>query len=166
MWDPGAHDVRSSFVEPVSDPGTAPDDSPLVCLSFNRDWLPYVVAGAAQLAQPRAWSVDKTVLPDLLGRVQRLIEIIGTAGGCQLIQYGSVDLTIVAGQVSASAAVVFDTVYADPPIVGVASSDSRLHSYFSAIVETGFSVNLDADVTEVEDATGTVNWWALGMAAG
>ena len=81
-----------------------------------------------------------------------------------LIQYGSEDLTIVAGQVTVGKAVTFDKVYADPPIVGVASSDSRLHAYFSAIAVDGFTVNLDADVTEAEDASGTVNWWSFGMA--
>jgi len=88
MWDPEAWAVRPSFTEPVTDPGTAPGDDPLVCLQVNASWIPYIVGSCLQLAQPLAWTTtDSTALADLLGRVTDLINLIGTAEACMAPQY-------------------------------------------------------------------------------
>jgi len=82
MWDPEARYTKTSYREPVDDPGTAPADDPVVCLQVNASWLPYIVGSVMQLAQPKAWTADAAALPDLLGRVTDLIALIGTAELC------------------------------------------------------------------------------------
>lgn len=162
MWDTDCWDVRSSYVEPVADPGTAPGDHPMVCLSINVAWVPYVLGALTQLAQARAWAVLPSALPDLLGRVQDLIALIGGAGSCLMTQYGSVSILIPAGEASAGQAVVFPVPYAAPPVVGVASGDGKLHAWFADVTVDGFTVNLDADTGVVADTTGAVDWWVFG----
>lgn len=162
MWDPDAWDVRPSYVEPVADPGTAPGDYPRVCLSISAAWIPYILGALTQLAQPKAWAVAAGALPDLLGRVQDLIAMIGSAGSCVMTQYGRASILIPAGQASAGTPVSFRVAYAAPPIVGVASGDGKLHSWFADVTADGFTVNLDADTSVVSDTSGTVDWWAFG----
>jgi hypothetical protein len=87
MWDPEAFHVRSSFVQPVADPSTAPADAPLVQLNVNASWVPYIIGCLMQMAQPRAWTTtDPTALADLLGRVTDLMNMFGTAMGPMEIQ--------------------------------------------------------------------------------
>jgi|ERR1700690_1418530 len=87
MWNPEAHETQSSYVQPVADPGTAPADSPLVCLQVNADWIPYIIGSLMQMMQPRSWTADTTALPDLLGRVTDLINEFGTAEVCMPPQF-------------------------------------------------------------------------------
>lgn len=83
MWDPEAYHVRSSYVEPTVDPGTAPGDDPLICIRVNAAWIPYMLGSLMQLAQPKAWTTtEPTALSDLLGRVTDLIELVGTSEAC------------------------------------------------------------------------------------
>ena len=85
MWDtsPWAGQ-RGSFIEPVAPPDVEPDASPLVCLSINADWLPYVVGAAMQLAQPSTWATtDAGLLQTTLFRAMALIDQIGQAGACE-----------------------------------------------------------------------------------
>jgi hypothetical protein len=84
MWDPSPWaQQRGSFVEPVNPPTTAPCDAPLVCLSVNQDWLPYILGSLMQLAQPTTWITATTAdLDDILGRVADLLACVGTAVPC------------------------------------------------------------------------------------
>lgn len=87
MWDPEARYTKTSYRQPVVDPGTAPGDGPLVCLQVNASWIPYIIGSLMQLAQPLAWTTtDPTSLADLLGRVTDLIVSIGTAGACMALE--------------------------------------------------------------------------------
>ena len=83
--DIGAGEVQapaSSYLEAVADPGTEPTADPVICLRINSSWIPYVIGCVLQLSQPATWQVDTAALPDLLGRVQDLINIIGTSEAC------------------------------------------------------------------------------------
>jgi len=84
VWDssPWASQ-RPSFVQPVTPPSTAPCDPPLVCISVNQEWLPYILGALTQLAQPTTWDVaDRATLEDVLGRVTDLLACVGTAVPC------------------------------------------------------------------------------------
>jgi Collagen triple helix repeat (20 copies) len=75
---------RGSFRQPVVPPDVEPDASPLVCIALNADWLPYVVGALMQLAQPSTWDTsDAGVLQTTLFRVMALIDLIGSAAGCE-----------------------------------------------------------------------------------
>jgi hypothetical protein len=88
MWNPEAYATRTSYTEPVVDPGTAAEDDPLVCVQVNASWVPFIVGSMMQLAQPKAWATtDSTALADLLGRVTDLIARIGTAELCVAPQF-------------------------------------------------------------------------------
>lgn len=76
-----------SFVESVAAPSSEPDAAPLVCLSFNADWLPYVIGGLMQLAQRTTWSGDASTVQDALDRVQLLMSIFGTAEVCAMVSW-------------------------------------------------------------------------------
>lgn len=81
MWNPESFSVRSSYTEPVADPGTAPGDGPLRQLNVNAAWVPYIIGCLMQMVQPLAWTTtDPTALADLLGRVTDLMNMFGTAG--------------------------------------------------------------------------------------
>ena len=129
--------AHGTYVESVSDPGTAPADDPVVCFRINQSWVPYMVGCALQLLQPAAWTADSAALPDLLGRVNDLLNIIGTSEVCvtpelQLtsggeLQYsldGGATWTTVGGWAanfplsvrSSQARAVMASGYSDPPI--------------------------------------------------
>ena len=80
-------EARGTYVEPVVDPGTEPAADPVICLRVNSSWIPYVVGCVLQLSQPAAWTADAAALPDLLGRVQDLVNQIGTAEVCVAPQF-------------------------------------------------------------------------------
>lgn len=80
-YDSPVEETRSSYVEPVADPGTAPGDGPLRHLKVNAAWVPYIIGCLTQMIQPLAWTTtDPTALADLLGRVTDLMNMFGTAG--------------------------------------------------------------------------------------
>lgn len=87
MWDPEATRTQSSYVEPVDDPGTGPGDDPLICLQVNASWIPYIIGSVLQMLQPLAWNASGSTLADILGRVQDLINRIGTAEVCVAPQF-------------------------------------------------------------------------------
>lgn len=84
MWVPS--DWRQqvgSFIEPVVPPVPGVCDAPLVCVSFNQSWLPYVLGSMMQLVQPSSWVVSTDAdLQDVLARATDLIAIVGTAMPC------------------------------------------------------------------------------------
>lgn len=87
MWDPLDDGrwwhQRPSFREPVIPPTSQPCDTPLVCISINTLWVPYLVGALTQLAQPSTWKVaSASDLADVLARVQDVIAIIGEAMPC------------------------------------------------------------------------------------
>lgn len=58
---------RSSFERPVPLVLVDPDQSPTVCLSINRDWIPYILGSLKQLVLQTTWRTDD---PDALNLVQ------------------------------------------------------------------------------------------------
>lgn len=129
--------ARTSYLEPINDPGTAPADAPTICLAINAAWIPIVIGCLMQVLQPPAWTADSTHIGDLLGRVTDLIAIVGTAGVCEVLamrmtsgcalQYsldgGSTWITVTDWATefplcvrSNQARVVMDPAYSDPPI--------------------------------------------------
>lgn len=95
MFKPGFFARQtSSFPEPVEPPSSEPDAAPLVCLSFGRDWLPYVLGGLTQLAQPTTWSGDATAVQTALDRVQLLMSIFGTAEECEMTSFRFTDACV------------------------------------------------------------------------
>jgi hypothetical protein len=79
--------AQGTYVEPVVDPGTAPADDPVICLRINASWIPFVIGSVLQLCQPRAWTADSAALPDLIGRVNDLIHLIGTSEVCVAMEF-------------------------------------------------------------------------------
>lgn len=87
MWDP--LDIgswlyqRPSFREPVTPPAADVCDSPLVCISINQSWVPYVLGACMQLAQPSTWKVaDDAARAEVLGRVTDLLAQLGELVAC------------------------------------------------------------------------------------
>lgn len=165
LWEDGRNLFLASspFLQPFPDPGTSPGNGPFVCVQFNHAWLPLVCGALAGLAQPQVWGMTGSADPTgILARVTELVNTFGLAGSCLNTEVGSVPITIAVGQASNTVHVAFATPYANPPVVVVASSDARLHAWFSNITDIGFDANLDADVPVVVDTNGVVNWSAFG----
>jgi len=75
-------EAQSSFSEPVAPPGTEPDAAPLVCVSFNQTWLPFVIGSLMQLVQPAAWNASPSAVLTVLDQATLLLERFGTAEVC------------------------------------------------------------------------------------
>lgn len=74
---------QASFIEPVAIPAEHPGDAPLVCVPINQSWIPYVLGGVWQLAQPSTWiDTGGSSVSDVLHDVQDLMGTIGNAGPC------------------------------------------------------------------------------------
>lgn len=100
--------VRSSFVEPVAIPAPAPGDEPLVCVSFNRGWLPVVLGALLQLAQPAAWAAPSDAARTaVLLDVQDLLAAFGGAGGCMELRWHDANCSL---QVSTDAGATWTNV--------------------------------------------------------
>jgi len=87
VYDPNSEYTHGSYRQAVADPGTAPSDDPVVCLQVNASWIPYIIGSCLQLAQPTSWISGSPSLADLLGRVQDLLAIFGTAEACVAPQF-------------------------------------------------------------------------------
>jgi len=71
---------QGSFVEPVPIPASHPGDSPLVTVQINAGWIPYVLGGVWQLAQPTTWiDTGGSAITDVLHDVQDLMSLFGGA---------------------------------------------------------------------------------------
>lgn len=165
LWEDGRNLFlpSSPWAQVQPDPGTNPGDGPFICVQFNQKWLPLVVGALAGLAQPQVWGMTGSEDPTgVLARATELVILFGLSGSCLTTEVGSVPITIASGAASHSVDVAFASPYAAPPIVVVASSDARLHAWFSNITITGFTANLDADVQVIADTSGVVNWSAFG----
>ena len=83
MWDPESRYARSSYNEPLPDPGTDLAGGTFVCAQIPATAIPYIVGSLLQLLQPPAWAItDATRMSEILGQVTDLILAIGTAGPC------------------------------------------------------------------------------------
>jgi hypothetical protein len=85
MWNPTENwQQQGSFVEAVPPPSALPDASPLVCVSFNQEWLPYVLGALQQLCQPTSWLIGAgpVTLADILAEATDLVAIVGNAHLC------------------------------------------------------------------------------------
>ena len=83
MWDPESRYARTSYMEPLPDPGTALNTGTNVCVQIPATAIPYILGSLLQLLQPPAWAItDPTRMSEVLGQVTDLIIAIGTAGPC------------------------------------------------------------------------------------
>src|SRR5690348_1323194 len=89
MWDPAKPwNQQGSYVQPVTPPAAHPSAAPRVCVSFNQDWLPYVLGSLLQLCQPSSWEVaDETARSAALLDAQELLFQIAAAEGCMSIRW-------------------------------------------------------------------------------
>jgi hypothetical protein len=161
VWNPDFDGVASSFRVPLVDPGTEPDAPPFVCIRINKEWAPIAAGCALQPCQPEAWAeTNPTLLSDLLARSQVFANLFGFAGTCVGEEDGTVDITILAGNGTASAAIVFTGTYTTPPVLLVSTNDPALTASWSDVTTTGANVHLTSSVPVVLDTTGTVSWLA------
>ena len=162
MWDPDEDEAHSSFTAPADDPGTEPDAAPLICISVNASWLSLLAGCAMQLCQPLAWNTtDPVLLADLLSRAQILVNLIGLASACQVIERGVVDVTIPAGYGKGETVVTFPTPYSAAPTVVVGTDNYQLNPSWASVSDTGFTAELSVNVPQRADITAQVSWLAI-----
>lgn len=83
MWDPESRYARTSYNEPLPDPGTNLVGAAVVCAQIPATAIPYLIGSLLQLAQPPTWAItDPTRMSEVLGQVTDLIVALGTAGAC------------------------------------------------------------------------------------
>lgn len=83
MWDPESRYARTSYNEPLPDPGTDLIGRTVVCAQIPATAIPYMIGSLLQLLQPPAWAItDQTRMSEVLGQVTDLIVSLGTAGAC------------------------------------------------------------------------------------
>lgn len=71
------------FAVPV--PAASPTDSPLICVSINRDWIPYVVGALSALKADSTWdSDDENVVAAVKANVDLLIEQFAQMEACPM----------------------------------------------------------------------------------
>lgn len=68
----------SSYRFPVQPPESDPDSGDLVCVTFSRDWLPFVIGSLSQLMQATTWKTDVVPLEDTINRVGDLINLFSS----------------------------------------------------------------------------------------
>lgn len=90
-YGPYPHPV-GSFVKPQTPPTSNPDSMPCVCITFNQDWLPYVLGALTQLQLQSTWDVStEEEFTDIYQRASSLITLIATQG-YDLMPCGCTDL--------------------------------------------------------------------------
>lgn len=84
MWDPRAWvQARPSYPRALAAPVAGPCDPPLVCMSFNQEYVPFVAGALSQLTQRTTWLAStEDELQGILANMTWLVEIIGTAVQC------------------------------------------------------------------------------------
>jgi hypothetical protein len=83
VWDPESRYARTSYNEPLPDPGTDLIDPAFVCAQIPATAIPYIVGSLLQLLQPPTWAItDADRMSEILGQVTDLILAIGTAAPC------------------------------------------------------------------------------------
>lgn len=160
MYNPAAFPhPRPSFVEPVPVPAGSPLDPPTVCVEIAANWVPYVLGGLLQLALPTTWitTSDADQL-DILGRVQDLLDAIGTAGAC--MQAGGHLVTIPAGSATGAYSVVFAQPFPSAPIVVVSENSGLYIASMRNVTLAGCDLVATANVDQVADVTTTVSYIA------
>jgi len=151
--------ARGSFREAVVPPTTASSDSPLVCLSVNADWLPYIEGALQQLALPSTWIVaDDTALWDILSRVQDLIGQWGNSEVCR--QMGTQEIIIESGTATATHVVTLPEPFSVAPVAVVSESTGLYIASVDSTTETTVTLRLTASVPVIVDSAATVSWIA------
>ena len=160
MYDPDWSRYNiGSFREAVNPPHGLFDAAPTVCVEVASAWLPYIVGALSQLAQPSTWITDTDVaLWDVLGRVQDLIEAVGTAGAC--MQAGTQPMDVSAGNAEAVIVVTFPQPFTVPPVVVVSESTGVLIASASSVSLTQFTLSITANVPTIVDMPSVVSWVA------
>jgi len=161
LWADGyaALEPVSSFKCGVADPGTDPTDGPLVCVHFNKEWLPLVLGSLLQLCEPVSWAItDPGTLADVLGRATELLNLFGQAGLCPVQEDGVLALTIPAGDASVSGDIVFSLTYATPPLVDCSGDNPDLIATWGDVTTFGFTLTITAATPVVTATMANVSW--------
>lgn len=161
MWEPDWHEPQPSFRAPIDDPGTEPDAAPFVCIRLNVKWALILAGCALQAAQPESWKeTNPPLLADLLARATIMVNMIGEAGSCLPDEGGTVSVTILAGDGTASIIVSFVGSYATAPIVVCSTDDIALTASWSGLTTTEVTLHLTSSVPVVADTIGIISWMA------
>ena len=81
MWSDSVFaSPRGSFERPVPPPVSAPDDTPVLTVSINCDWLPYIRGALMQLLLQSTWKDTPPGLDITQSRVWGLINIFEECG--------------------------------------------------------------------------------------
>lgn len=162
MWNPDWLAPEPSFREPIDDPGTAPSDSPLVCIFVSKSWQALMVGAMLQFTQPASWNVAPgPALNDVLQRGMDLLQMVAFAEVCVPSEDGVQSITILAGDGTASVDITFTGTYTAAPVVLVSTDDIELTASVSNRTTTGCTLHLTSDVPVIADTTGNVLWGAL-----
>ena len=79
---------RGSFIEPVDPPSSLPGADPLVCVSFNAEWLPFVLGALSQLVQRSTWDTsDESAMQSTIFSGMELAARFGAAGACAMVEF-------------------------------------------------------------------------------
>jgi hypothetical protein len=150
---------QSSYNQPVALPTHPPDQPPYLCAPINVDYMRYVVGCLRQLQEPVAWEWATTAeLNDIMHWWDTFIGNVAGAAMCD--QRGSVSITILAGNASASVTVTFPYAFTAAPIVVCSCDNPTLIASPSAITATDFSATITADVPQLVNVTANLLWIA------
>ena len=160
MYDPDfAKYNRGSYPGPVATPTGSWDTAPTICIEVSVAWVPYITGALSQLAQPTTWVHDTdTALWDVLGRVQDLIEAIGTAGAC--MRSGVQNVTILSGNAVGTIGVLFSAPFLAVPVIVVSESTGDFIASAGNVTLTGFDLSITANVNTIVDMPSLVSWVA------
>jgi hypothetical protein len=163
LWENGwaSYPALSSFTQPVADPGIDPGVGPLICVHFNRDWLPVVLGALLQLCQPPSWDVDDPDdLNTVLGRATALLNAFSEAELCPVMESGTLSGTILSRTPYLDIPVTFVQTYSGAPVVIASSLTDKMDVTIGDLTATGCTFRLSFDTEVVSDTAVAANWIA------
>jgi hypothetical protein len=87
MYDLNRPWQQTSDLQAVDLPEAGPLDAPLVCISFNQDWLPVVLGAILQLCRPAQWTGDDSAQQAAVTAATLLALSIGDAEVCPVLAF-------------------------------------------------------------------------------
>lgn len=163
LWADGQAAIppQASFTQKVADPGIDPGVGPLICVHFNREWLPVVLGALLQLCQPPSWDVDDPdALNLVLGRATALLNAFSEAELCPVMESGTLGGTILSRTPYLDIPVVFTQTYSGAPVVLATSLTDKMDVSVVDLTATGCTFRLSFDTEVVSDTDVAANWMA------
>lgn len=153
-------DVGGSFQQPLTDPGSDPQDGALYCVHVNADWLPILAGCALQTLMPASWEyADDTALNTVLDRAILLLNAIGLAERCPAADV--VTVTITAGAATGTASVTFSAAFSAAPVVTCSGDSGSVICSAESVTTTGFTARITSDVELLANHDEHVSWNAM-----